>query len=73
MVVTVSLDPEEGWRRQAVPRVHLVDGLVDALAVFFPQEAVVLDIVDQLQVENTPECIQELVFQALPAEEPIDR
>ena len=67
MVVAVSLDSEKSWRRQAVPWVHFVDGLINALLVFLSEKPVVLDVVDELEVEDTPESVQELVFKALPA------
>lgn len=67
MVVAVSLDSEKSWRRQAVPWVHFVDGLINAFLVFLSEKPVVLDVVDELEVEDTPESVQELVFKALPA------
>jgi len=34
MVIRVSLDSEENWAGKGVPRVHLIDGLVDSILVF---------------------------------------
>ena len=67
MVVAVSLDSEKNWRREAVPWVHFVDRLINAFLVFLSEKPVVLDVVDELEVEDTPESVQELVFKALPA------
>ena len=42
---------------------HFIDRLVDSLLVFFPQNTIVLDVVDQLKEEHTIQGVHELVFE----------
>ena len=71
-MVRVPLDPEHHRRAHRVPAVHVVDGLVDAVFVLQSQQAVVLDVVDCLQVDDAPVGIDHLVSEAFPPEDHID-
>lgn len=58
----MSLDSEKYWGGEGVPGVHLSDGLVDSVLILLSLEAVVLDVVDQLEEEHAHESIVELIL-----------
>lgn len=51
---------------------HFCDGLIDAVLVLLPLEAVVLDVVDKLQKEHSHESVVELILERLPSEKEKD-
>ena len=68
VMVGVSLDSEENWRREGVPGVHLGNRLVDSVLVLHSLETVVLDVVDELKEEHSHHCVVNLVLEGLPSE-----
>lgn len=62
-MVRVPLDSEQDRARKGVPRVHLVDGLVDTVLVLLSLETVVLDVVNQLKEEHSHAGVVKLIFQ----------
>jgi hypothetical protein len=68
----MSLDSEEKGGRGGVPRVFLCYGLVDAPIVLLSLEAVVLNVVNQFDEENSHEGVGQLEQHCTPAKKPVN-
>lgn len=68
MMVGVPLDSKQQLRRCSIPRVKLVDRLVDTSCILLSEQAIVLGVVDQLYAEDPGKGIKNLEQYGAPSE-----
>ena len=63
----MSLNSEKNWRTVIVPRMHLVDRLIDSIFVLLPHYSVMLDVINKFKVASSSDGVGELELERAPS------